>query len=1216
MFAFEDPRQTLYDAGLTRIDLNGSLFRLEPRPVGRGGSCLVYYARKQEAPGLERRVILKEFYPLLQFQSPCREENGCIPIDLQDPETRFRLDRFRKSRELSVLLHNTDSMNPHVAEVQERIEANGTEYMVVGYSSGVTLQEYLSAGTRPSLHELLTLIRRLALVVERLHALEYLHMDLKPDNILCLPSGEIQIIDTDSILPRDSLKDGKAALSYSQGFAPPEILDCARDPGKLKDIAQAPEQVDIYSLGAILYYSLFGSTPQPVSLHRTRQERMADAAGLQAVLRDWLPEISGDTVARFSKLLNKALARWPKSRWHSTGEFLLALDALLPLVQPDRIRILEDFSPNKYPVEGRRDKLELLQRFFESQPAGHSRIVCISGLGGIGKSTLARQYAADHREEYDVITEVSASSAEDAIRNIRILHWSADPDLPTDLQTRQRVDMLGTLCRKQKTLLIVHNYDVSGDLSDWIWKQLDCDIILTSRYYWNTLEVPVVSLQCSDLKTEDALRIFDCFYFGAIKPGHYPPLWKDASQQEALHQLVLRLNCHPLGIKLIALYMASVPDLLPLAMLDTLTETVFRQDSPVTFTTRSSHGLLDENIHGHLQIIFQTALRSGNLTEAELDALRNMLLSNPDHGISAGRFSRWTGMETNYLALLQRKGWLDFDPQRTDPLDPQPHSGIYLMPLLLQQVLSDNPDMSPGHPGCRHFLSAAAGAITGHYQTADRRQCLCREQERLLGLLRDIRTEDVARLCNTTGANLYNLNPMDSPQDRILEYSELCITILTDLGLEDHPLIPDSYHNMGIIYQQQDRLQDAYDCLCYALDLEKKYNKANIGQTAQTELAIAGLHWEVGRMDQAIRMAETAYRSLEGHREQYCRDFVFACSCLGRYWQDTGHLEQAETCLRQALKLCDAHIEDAADSTKDLCLGILLQLGSVYLDRNRTDEAIACLQRSLDQSNSLYGEDAFSPALEAHLSLADAYTRKGSKDLAIEHREAFLRIYRDNRDPDSWSDAEALIYAAFTDSQFDIDRFRSATPQQEPDLQDWFPADCMLHLALDYVHRDTNTVSTYILAANCALRLCLGKKVDHLSGMEEFESAYGLYYKLAECHFRKGKIPMGLKVLESSARLSARFSGMSRETGSEYKCLSQAYKAFKVPKKAAQYRTMADICGTWTLTDRLRSAAPGRDTDLHRVLQRGHIHSQTVRFRELMRCIDTVLKYRRKKDRG
>ena len=64
-----DNRKNLIERGLTTLTIGGRVFHIDrEKPVGRGGSCLVYYAF-EEVPGevgRVHRVILKEFCPVAE----------------------------------------------------------------------------------------------------------------------------------------------------------------------------------------------------------------------------------------------------------------------------------------------------------------------------------------------------------------------------------------------------------------------------------------------------------------------------------------------------------------------------------------------------------------------------------------------------------------------------------------------------------------------------------------------------------------------------------------------------------------------------------------------------------------------------------------------------------------------------------------------------------------------------------------------------------------------------------------------------------------------------------------------------------------------------------------------------------------------------------------------------------------------------------------------
>ena len=79
--------------------------------------------------------------------------------------------------------------------------------------------------------------------------------------------------------------------------------------------------------------------------------------------------------------------------------------------------LLYNFRENEDPVYGLGDQILIIEKLFNDQwnSEKRSRIVYIQGIGGIGKSTLAKAYAENNKYNYDIIMEVSASSAKDAV---------------------------------------------------------------------------------------------------------------------------------------------------------------------------------------------------------------------------------------------------------------------------------------------------------------------------------------------------------------------------------------------------------------------------------------------------------------------------------------------------------------------------------------------------------------------------------------------------------------------------------------------------------------------------------------------------------------------------------------------------------------------------------------------------------------------------------
>lgn len=232
----EDTRISLSDCSRQPLILNGMEYELDNnKAVGRGGSCLVYHAWQKDIDGLSRRVLLKEFYPLLDGCTDWRRDDGslCFPAGLET-----RLKRFRDSYERCKELFNEEILNQHIVQVQACPKGNGTVYMVVDYNNGITLNNYEKTC---SLLDFFRVMRNLAGVLNALHrarkddAKDYVHMDIKPDNILVVSidpthpdTRELcKLLDTDSFICKEELRPD-SDLSGSRGYTAPEVTRLAQ----------------------------------------------------------------------------------------------------------------------------------------------------------------------------------------------------------------------------------------------------------------------------------------------------------------------------------------------------------------------------------------------------------------------------------------------------------------------------------------------------------------------------------------------------------------------------------------------------------------------------------------------------------------------------------------------------------------------------------------------------------------------------------------------------------------------------------------------------------------------------------------------------------------------------------------------------------------------------------------------------------------------------
>lgn len=126
---------------------------------------------------------------------------------------------------------------------------------------GVTLKEWVKVHGKVSQNESLRWMRQLAETLDYIHQAGVIHRDIKPDNILVKPSGDLVLIDfdgarriTDTYWSKLSTKNPEAITSIVSGiYTAPEQLE-------LRPVPQS----DFYSLGMTFIYALTGCEPSSI----------------------------------------------------------------------------------------------------------------------------------------------------------------------------------------------------------------------------------------------------------------------------------------------------------------------------------------------------------------------------------------------------------------------------------------------------------------------------------------------------------------------------------------------------------------------------------------------------------------------------------------------------------------------------------------------------------------------------------------------------------------------------------------------------------------------------------------------------------------------------------------------------------------------------------------------------------------------------------------
>ncbi|KAJ3351668.1 Serine/threonine-protein kinase par-1 [Allomyces javanicus] len=152
---------------------------------------------------------------------------------------------YREVRIMKTLHH------PHIVRLYEVIETKSTVFLVMEYSSGGELYDYLVVHGRMKEKEARAKFRQILSAVSYCHKKRVIHRDLKAENLLLDTNLDIKIAD----------------FGFSNQFDPEGKLDtfCGSPPYAAPELFQGRRyvgpEVDVWSLGVILYVLTTGCLP-------------------------------------------------------------------------------------------------------------------------------------------------------------------------------------------------------------------------------------------------------------------------------------------------------------------------------------------------------------------------------------------------------------------------------------------------------------------------------------------------------------------------------------------------------------------------------------------------------------------------------------------------------------------------------------------------------------------------------------------------------------------------------------------------------------------------------------------------------------------------------------------------------------------------------------------------------------------------------------------
>ena len=636
MYVLPTERQILPNN--TTITLNGTEYKIL-NTKGRGASCVVYLA---ENCTNKRIVLIKELYPINLGIFRDKENNLIVPNSFCE-HFKFYKHKLCEAYKLQLEFHNSDETGNYTSDAETMVEAYSTLYVIMNKVVGSSYDKVVPE----NIIDVLEVCKSVATAIGFYHKKGYLHLDIKPDNIYVLKETNqiINLFDFDTVKLKSDLENGNYIASTNK-ISAPEISKAEIDEFTGKYLQEVDERADIYAIGHILFEKVMDRDAKSSDIilgKKFNLEKTKLLKNSSPQLREKIQEIFQHTVVRMKS-----------ERYSNTDELIKALDQALEIATEEKDGYLIDnnitvtTSSNYY--ISRKDKLSEIRQHLENY-----HIAYLYGIGGIGKSETAREYAEEYRGSYTTI-QLSIYSG-DLKSLIAGLKFSSDDktgdyfEKDINIRYETKLSLLSkAMINNERTLLIIDNYNVEPDSDEYKrnvevmkdLKKLHIHILFTTRTLPNDDKTKI---DIEELSKEELRHMFF-----AINP-------KDIGKVERIAQvdeLIETAYRHTLTVDLVAHQTAKIEGYGKKTLSDyikVLKESGINSGINVAVYNNKDDNEKSDIIFEHIRALFNLTA----LTEKEKYIMVNACLL-PLSGMPVAEFESFIDLE-NYPNSKSNDGW-------------------------------------------------------------------------------------------------------------------------------------------------------------------------------------------------------------------------------------------------------------------------------------------------------------------------------------------------------------------------------------------------------------------------------------------------------------------------------------------------------------------------------------------------------------------------------
>ena len=645
------------------------------------------------------------------------------------------------------------------------------------------------------------------------------------------------------------------------------------------------------------------------------------------------------------------------------------------------------------------------------QAAALSQPVAVSGLGGIGKTQLAVEYAYRHRQEYRLVFWVRADIRENVISDY--VAMASELHMP-EMDIQQTVDAVKSWLRTHGDwLLILDNADDLALAKEFLPPTHGGQVLLTTRAQAVGRLAQRIEV---DAMPEEVGALFLLRRAGLIDSDtsieHFSP-----QERELARELVQELGGLPLALDQAGAYMEETPCGMQEYLLLYRTRRAallsrrggIVDDHPQSVATtwslafasveqanRAAADLLRVCAFLHPDAIPEDLLRRGAMqTVSPLQAIATDDLAFHEALRTLGAYSLLRRDRSSHALIIHRlvqavlidamtpeisQAWVHRVTHIVLTALPESFStGWAVWDRLLPHVLTCAAHILQAQlvsPEATHFLQFAGNYLreSSLYTEAEslyQRALQIHEQE--LGPTHPVTVDilnDIGRLYRDTG-----------------KYAEAGSLFQRALAIREqelgpmHPATASSLEDLGGLYQAQGKYEEAEAVLQRSLIIaEKLQDKRHMAMVLFT---LGGLYQAQGKLAEVEEVLQRSLAIVEKGGDTL--GLAMVLQNLGQVYQAQGKHVEAESLFLRALTIREHEL----GSIHPEIAGILTNLGNAYQALGRLTEAEEVLQRSLVIGEDL--EDTRGMAIALY-NLGNAYQAQGKLKEAREVLQRALMI--------------------------------------------------------------------------------------------------------------------------------------------------------------------------------------------------------------------------------